>query len=95
MKEIESRLPQTDQVILFNGLYKLDEKEGNKILPIYWKDESIEIRRGSWFYTENMQPLSMKLADAIEKQHLIGFFGQIIPDSPVFSEAESSKKPGK
>lgn len=95
MEEIFTELPQTEQVILLNGLYKLSKKESNEILPIYWKDEAIKIIRGSWFYTENMQPLPMDLAEAIEKQHLIGFRGQIIPESPVFSEAESSKKPGK
>lgn len=94
MEAISAELPQTEQVILLNGLYKLDEKEDNEIVPIYWKDDAIKIRRGSWFYAENMQPLSIDLAEAIEKQHLIGFRGQVIPDSPVFSEAESSKKPG-
>jgi hypothetical protein len=42
-----------------------------------------------------MQPLIMDLADAIEKKHLESFRGQVIPDVPVFSETEGSKKPGQ
>ncbi len=41
-----------------------------------------------------MQPLVMDLADAIEENHLLSFRGQLIPDAPVFSDSEASKKPG-
>lgn len=64
--------------------------------PIYWKEDVImKVRRGTWFVSDSMQPLPSDLADAIEKRHLESFRGQVIPDSPVFSEAESSKKPCK
>lgn len=95
LKSIQEQLPTTDRAILLNGLYQLSEKDEDEIEPIYWKCESIKIRRGTWFFAETMQPLPTDLADAIEKHHLTGFRGQIIPDSPVFSETESSKKPGK
>lgn len=60
---------------------------------IYWKDENLLIRRGTWFYTD-MQPVSEDLANAVEEHHLANFRGQAIPESPVFNDAESSKKPG-
>lgn len=69
----------------------------DEVAPIYWpsKGFSLRITRGSWFESDSMQPLIMDLADAIEKKHLESFRGQVIPDVPVFSETEGSKKPGQ
>ncbi|KAI1728276.1 DDHD domain-containing protein [Ditylenchus destructor] len=93
MQAIGHELPVTDEVIVLNGLFKLDSEKLDEIISIYWKDESTKICRGTWFNADSMQPLDMKLADAIEEHHLKHFRGQQIPDSPVFSEAETSKKP--
>ena len=71
----------------------LDEKS-EKLESVYWKDESILLRRGSWFTADNMQPISMDLATEIEKHHLQSFKDQSIPEGPVFSDTESSKRPG-
>lgn len=85
-------MPKTDDVICLEGLYMLDTKS-EKLDSVYWKDESLPLRRGSWFQVDTMQPLSMDLADAIEKHHLTAFRDQSIPDGPVFSDTESSKRP--
>lgn len=53
----------------------------------------LEIRRGTWFLLESLQPIDPTMADPIEKHHLHNFRSQTIPDAPVFSEKESSKKP--
>jgi len=43
---------------------------------------------------ETCQPLPDDFADTIETHHLKSFKGNVIPETPVFSESESSKKPG-
>uniref|UniRef100_A0A914S6X3 Uncharacterized protein n=1 Tax=Parascaris equorum TaxID=6256 RepID=A0A914S6X3_PAREQ len=53
----------------------------------------MEIRRGTWFLAESLQPINAEMADPIEAHHLHIFRSQMIPDTPVFSEKESSKKP--
>jgi hypothetical protein len=53
-----------------------------------------QIRRGSWFYQDSMQPLPSEFADIIEAHHLRSFRDNVIPETPVFSKSESSKKPG-
>lgn len=95
--KLNGELPTTTRVIVLDGLYQLNDKqERDKFVEsIYWKDENLLIRRGTWFYADSMQPVSEDLANAVEDHHLTNFRGQAIPDSPVFSEAESSKKPGK
>lgn len=55
----------------------------------------MELRRGTWFLAESSQPIDPALADPIEKHHLHTFRAQTIPDAPVFSEKESSRKPCK
>uniref|UniRef100_A0A915EKU5 Phospholipase DDHD1 n=1 Tax=Ditylenchus dipsaci TaxID=166011 RepID=A0A915EKU5_9BILA len=93
-----NELPQTEQVIVLNGLYQLTmDKEGSnfdEISSVYWKEDTMQIRRGTWFSTDgSLQPEQVELADKIEEHHLKSFRGQIIPESPVFSETETSKKP--
>ncbi|KAE9555422.1 hypothetical protein FO519_001359 [Halicephalobus sp. NKZ332] len=85
-------IPKTENVIVLDGLYMLDENS-EKLDSVYWKDESIPLRRGFWFHADNMQPLAMDLATAIEKHHLQSFKDQSIPEGPVFSDTESSKRP--
>ncbi|CCD70557.1 Intracellular phospholipase A1 [Caenorhabditis elegans] len=79
-------------VVVMNGQYKVN-KDNSKIDPIYWKDDSKEIRRGSWF-SPDYQPLEMPLSDQIEKNHLQCFRNQMIPEgTTVFSKSETSNKP--
>uniref|UniRef100_A0A8R1EQU9 DDHD domain-containing protein n=1 Tax=Caenorhabditis japonica TaxID=281687 RepID=A0A8R1EQU9_CAEJA len=79
-------------VVVLNGQYRVN-KENSKIDPIYWKDDTKEIRRGSWF-SPDYQPLEMPLADQIEKNHLQCFRNQMIPEgTTVFSKSETSNKP--
>lgn len=53
----------------------------------------MEIRRGTWFLAESMQPIDQDMAEPIEKHHLSIFRSQTIPETAVFSDKESSKKP--
>uniref|UniRef100_A0A7E4ZUV3 DDHD domain-containing protein n=1 Tax=Panagrellus redivivus TaxID=6233 RepID=A0A7E4ZUV3_PANRE len=85
-------IPKTDSIIVLDGLYSLDADAKN-LDSVYWKDESLPLRRGSWFQADSMQPLEMDIADAIEKHHLTSFRDQSIPEGPVFSDTESSKRP--
>lgn len=81
-------------VVVLNGQYRVN-KENSKIEPIYWKDDTKEIRRGSWF-SPDYQPLEMPLADQIEKNHLQCFRNQMIPEgTTVFSKSETSNKPSE
>ena len=91
-QKLFDEMPKTDDVIVLEGLYMLDTKS-ERLDSVYWKDESLPLRRGSWFQVDTMQPLSMDLADTIEKHHLTSFRDQSIPDGPVFSDTESSKRP--
>uniref|UniRef100_A0A1I7VL60 DDHD domain-containing protein n=1 Tax=Loa loa TaxID=7209 RepID=A0A1I7VL60_LOALO len=79
-------------VVVLDGLYRVAE-DLTMLNSIYWKDDAIEIRRGTWFLAENLQPIDPSMADPIETHHLHIFRSQTIPDAPVFSEKESSKKP--
>lgn len=56
-------------------------------------DETIQIRRGTWFLADTLQPIDSNMADSVEAHHLHIFRFQTIPDAPVFSEKETSKKP--
>ncbi|EFP08155.1 CRE-IPLA-1 protein [Caenorhabditis remanei] len=79
-------------VVVLNGQYRVN-KENTRIDPIYWKEDSKEIRRGTWF-TPDYQPLEMPLSDSIEKNHLQCFRNQMIPEgTTVFSKSETSNKP--
>lgn len=79
-------------VVVLNGQYRVN-KENSRIDPIYWKEDSKEIRRGTWF-TPDYQPLEMPLSDSIEKNHLQCFRNQMIPEgTTVFSKSETSNKP--
>uniref|UniRef100_A0A0M3IUV8 DDHD domain-containing protein n=1 Tax=Ascaris lumbricoides TaxID=6252 RepID=A0A0M3IUV8_ASCLU len=78
--------------VVLDGLYSVSETI-TSIYSIYWKDDEMEIRRGTWFLAESLQPINAEMADPIEKHHLHVFRSQMIPDTPVFSEKESSKKP--
>ncbi|KAM3718320.1 Intracellular phospholipase [Dirofilaria immitis] len=79
-------------VVVLDGLYRVSE-DLTMLNSIYWKDDTIAIRRGTWFLTESLQPIDPNMADPIEAHHLCIFRSQTIPDTPVFSEKESSKKP--
>ncbi|VDM49749.1 unnamed protein product [Toxocara canis] len=78
--------------VVLDGLYSVSETI-TSIHSIYWKDDEMEIRRGTWFLAESLQPINPEMADPIEKHHLNVFRLQTIPETPVFSEKESSKKP--
>ncbi|CAB3404688.1 unnamed protein product [Caenorhabditis bovis] len=79
-------------IVVLNGQYEVNYNN-TKIEPIYWKDDTKEIRRGSWF-TPDYQPLDMALSDQIEKNHLQYFRNQTIPEgTTVFSKSENSNKP--
>jgi hypothetical protein len=100
---MSTELPHTPGPVILDGLYRLDEDHINdshsdwKFKSIYWQDDedpTLFVRRGTWFSTENGQPLCRILANSIEDQHLKVFKDQLIPLSPVYSEAEAAKKPG-
>ncbi|KIH45605.1 hypothetical protein ANCDUO_24354 [Ancylostoma duodenale] len=79
-------------VVVLDGLYKVNE-DLTKVDSIYWKGDSCEIRRGTWF-SQDWQPLEPPIADAIEAHHLQYFRGQTIPEgTTVFSAKEASNKP--
>lgn len=83
---------ENPMVTVLSGQYRVNISE-NRIEPIYWKDDSREIRRGTWFTPDN-QPLDMVLSDHIERAHLQYFRGQTIPEgTTVFSKNETSSKP--
>ncbi|KAL7077130.1 hypothetical protein ACQ4LE_004052 [Meloidogyne hapla] len=88
--EFLNSLPES--VIVMERNYMADEQLQN-IHAIYWKEDTFQIRRGTWFYMETGQPLPDDFADTIETHHLKSFKGNVIPETPVFSESESSKKP--
>lgn len=81
-----------ENVIVQDGNYRADQELEN-IDAIYWKEDTFQIRRGTWFYADSIQPLPSDFADAVEAHHLHCFKGNVIPETPVFSESESSKKP--
>ncbi|PIC43986.1 hypothetical protein B9Z55_004513 [Caenorhabditis nigoni] len=88
----EDNSEEKPMVVVLNGQYKVN-KENSRIDPIYWKEDSKEIRRGTWF-SMDYQPLEMPLSDSIEKNHLQCFRNQMIPEgTTVFSKSETSNKP--
>lgn len=102
IQSIREQLPRTSSPIVLDGLYQLEDWTSNKLdwnlQSIYWKDDedmNLVVRRGLWFLADNMQPLSLNLADAIENHHLKHFKDQVIPECSVYSETEASKKPSK
>ncbi|CEF70686.1 Phospholipase DDHD1 [Strongyloides ratti] len=90
--EIKKNFIETEDVIVLDGLYKVDTTL-TYISPIYWNDESYQICRGTWFIEDDMQPLPNQFAELIEDHHLKNFKDQIIPDKGSGNEKESSKKP--
>jgi hypothetical protein len=95
-KEIASQFSISEKISLFDNLYEWDPKnDPETIKSIYWKDDSIKIRRGTWVFADTLQPLEPEFADEIEKHHLEKFRNQVIPDTPVFSEYDSTKKPSR
>ncbi|CAI2336705.1 unnamed protein product [Caenorhabditis sp. 36 PRJEB53466] len=79
-------------VVVLNGQYRVNA-DNTKIDPIYWKEDTKEIRRGTWF-SPDYQPVEMPLCDQIEKNHLQCFRNQMIPEgTTVFSKSETSNKP--
>ncbi|KJH52050.1 hypothetical protein DICVIV_01751 [Dictyocaulus viviparus] len=79
-------------VVVMDGLYKVND-DLSKVEAIYWKGDSCEIRRGTWF-SQDWQPLEPQVADVIEAHHLQCFRGQTIPEGlTVFSSKEGSNKP--
>ncbi|ETN70946.1 hypothetical protein NECAME_14450 [Necator americanus] len=79
-------------VVVLDGLYKVNH-DLTKVDSIYWKGDSCDIRRGTWF-SQDWQPLEPPIADAIESHHLQYFRGQTIPEgTTVFSAKEASNKP--
>lgn len=81
-----------NSVVVLDGHYRSNDVF-TCVTPIYWKDDKLEIRRGTWFLMDTLQPITPELAEPIEKHHLHCFLFQAIPESPVFSEKETSKKP--
>lgn len=96
-KEIVTQFSISEKISLFDNLYEWDPKNNaDQITSIYWKDDSIKIRRGTWFYADGtLQPLDEQVANEIEKHHLEKFRNQTILTSSAFSEGEASKRPGK
>jgi hypothetical protein len=95
-KEIITQFAITEKISLFDNLYEWDPKQSaDQISSIYWKDDSIKIRRGTWFYADTLQPLEENVADDIEKHHLEKFRNQTILTSSAFSDSEVSKRPSK
>uniref|UniRef100_A0A0N5A9H1 DDHD domain-containing protein n=1 Tax=Syphacia muris TaxID=451379 RepID=A0A0N5A9H1_9BILA len=94
-KEYISSLKRTDiflSVVVLDGHYRCSD-DFSSVSAIYWKDDKLEIRRGTWFLSDTLQPITPELAEPIEKHHLHYFRFQAIPETPVFSEKEASKKP--
>lgn len=93
---IAEQLPQTTNVIVLDNLFEWNPQENSdEVTSVYWKDESMKVRRGTWFYMDTLQPVAEELANNIEEHHLEKFRNQVIPDAPVFSENEANKKPGE
>lgn len=77
-KEIAAQFPISEKISLFDNLYEWDPKNSpDQITSIYWKDDAIKIRRGTWFYADTLQPLDADIADEIEKHHLSHFRNQV------------------
>ncbi|VDM70504.1 unnamed protein product [Strongylus vulgaris] len=89
---LEHDVSLRQSVVVLDGLYKVND-DLTKVDSIYWKADSCEIRRGTWF-SQDWQPLEPPIADAIEAHHLQYFRGQTIPEgTTVFSAKEASNKP--
>uniref|UniRef100_A0A7I5E882 DDHD domain-containing protein n=1 Tax=Haemonchus contortus TaxID=6289 RepID=A0A7I5E882_HAECO len=89
---LENGFTFRQSVVVLEGLYKAND-ELTKVEAIYWKGDSCEIRRGTWFF-QDWQPLEPPVAEAIEAHHLQYFRGQTIPEGlTVFSAKEASNKP--
>uniref|UniRef100_A0A0N4WST3 DDHD domain-containing protein n=1 Tax=Haemonchus placei TaxID=6290 RepID=A0A0N4WST3_HAEPC len=89
---LENGFTFRQSVVVLEGLYKVND-ELTKVEAIYWKGDSCEIRRGTWFF-QDWQPLEPPVAEAIEAHHLQYFRGQTIPEGlTVFSAKEASNKP--
>ncbi|KAI6190498.1 BMA-IPLA-1, isoform c [Aphelenchoides bicaudatus] len=83
-----------EKVSVFDNLYEADLKSSpDQVTSIYWKGDNIKIRRGTWFYSDTMQPLDAEVADEIEKHHLKRFADHIIPGSGIgFVESDLCKE---
>uniref|UniRef100_A0A0N5BEZ6 DDHD domain-containing protein n=1 Tax=Strongyloides papillosus TaxID=174720 RepID=A0A0N5BEZ6_STREA len=90
--EIKENFIETEDVIVLHGLYKVDAMF-TQVSPLYWKDESFQICRGTWFIEDDMQPLPNQFSELIEDHHLKHFKDQIIPGKVSGNEKDSSKKP--
>lgn len=89
---LEHGFTSRQSVVVMDGLYKVND-DLTKVEAIYWKGDSCEIRRGTWF-SQDWQPLEPHVADTIEAHHLQYFRGQTIPEGlTVFSAKEASNKP--
>ncbi|VDM59435.1 unnamed protein product [Angiostrongylus costaricensis] len=89
---LERGFTSRQSVVVLDGLYKAND-DLTRVEAIYWKGDSCEIRRGTW-YSQDWQPLEPQVADAIEAHHLQYFRGQTIPEGlTVFSTKEASTKP--
>jgi len=88
-KQMSDNFPKTDRVLLFDNFYEWNPKLNQDIITsVYWKEDTIKIRRGTWFYADSMQPLEPALAEKIEKHHLDNFRGQHILNVPEPSKLE-------
>ncbi|KAI6211527.1 DDHD domain-containing protein [Aphelenchoides besseyi] len=93
-EHVASEFPKTSTVIVMNNLFEWDPKNEPEIVKsIYWKNQSMKVRRGTWFYADSLQPVAPDMAEKIEEHHIMKFRNQVIPDTPVFSEYEQNKKP--
>lgn len=85
-------LPSITRGIVLDGLYQLDHSQEleRHVESIYWKDEKLIVRRGTWFYGNCMQPLDEDLADVVEDHHLANFRGQAVPHPPTAGHGKES-----
>lgn len=63
-----SLLPEAPFRVVLDGFFRVNT-DFTAIESLYWNDESLRIRRGTWFIQPENIPLPAEQADKIERKH--------------------------
>ncbi|XP_063958052.1 phospholipase DDHD1-like [Lytechinus pictus] len=70
-----------ETVAVRGGLYEVDVVR-RKCHAIYWSDDTVDVMRGTWFYSSGTEPIEEGMANDIEKEHLDLFSRDDPPEPP-------------
>ncbi|XP_072032458.1 phospholipase DDHD1-like isoform X2 [Amphiura filiformis] len=87
---------EIERIPVQGGLFEVDIVE-KKCYAIYWKDDAVDVLRGTWFYHSNQEPIDDNIAQQIETEHVKRFGGQTIvaelsPDPKQTKNAKPQKE---